>query len=320
MTTIGHGWHHSAAGPRHLKHVEPVHIVPGVMSRVLLFVLATVVAVVVVTPAAVTTPVEAASYTTDAVASEQGLLVASIEALDAELAAARTAHEEADGRVLDEDARTALASEIETAEQTTREARALLAWPEAALPAGVAESTAASVDESLASLTAAGEELTAAVEAWEVEQERIAAEEAARAAAAAAAASWAQPRSASAGGAVGAAGPAVAHVEGIWTSGGQGQIDACRGSVNVSAIAGYLGGAFYAAEHWGCGGSAWGRIGSGSLVEFPGYGTFRVAGIVSGLVYGVSDASAIPRGYAGYYQTCIGGSGSNMAVWLLQRA
>jgi len=27
----------------------------------------------------------------------------------------------------------------------------------------------------------------------------------------------------------------------------------------------------------------------------------------------------VPGGYAGYCPTCIGGSGSNMAVWLLER-
>jgi hypothetical protein len=108
------------------------------------------------------------------------------------------------------------------------------------------------------------------------------------------------------------------HIEGIWTSGGQAEIDACRGAVNVAPVASYLGGAFYAAEHWSCGGSAWGGIGVGALVEFSGYGTYQVAGRIGGLSYG-SDASVLPGGYAGYYQTCVGGSSSNMTVWLLTR-
>ncbi len=159
-----------------------------------------------------------------------------------------------------------------------------------------------------------------AVKAWEAEQARLAAEAAARAAAEAAQAAKAAQSARGARGSSAAATTSKHHVEKIWTAGGQGEIDACRGSVNVSAIANYLGAAFYAAEHWGCGGSSWGKIGIGSTISVPGHGEYRVAGIHSGLVYGQSSANDIPRGYAGYYQTCVGGSNRNMAVWLLQPA
>ncbi|QNO36457.1 hypothetical protein H4J02_07895 [Protaetiibacter sp. SSC-01] len=329
MTTVGHSWHGTASAPRHLLRTPPARrqrtVSAGVAARGALFAAATLVAVSVVSPAAAPADASATAGTraarTAAVAeSARAVLVERAGALEAELADAAAAHEAADGRVLDDAVRVALTSEIELAHQALVDARSLLVWPEESLRAGLTEAALLLVEEGEAALVAAQEELATAVAAWEAEQARIAAEEAARAAAAAAAAApHARWVGASRGAAPASVAGGVAHVEGIWTSGGQGQIDACRGSVNVPQIAGYLGGAFYAAEHWGCGGSAWGRIGAGSLVEFSGYGTYRVAGVVSGLVYG-ADASAIPRGYAGYYQTCIGGSGSNMAVWLLERA
>ena len=155
-----------------------------------------------------------------------------------------------------------------------------------------------------------------AVAAWETEQARIAAaQEAARQAAEAAARAPARVRTAGAVAGAVATGP---YVERIWAAGGQAEIDACRGSVNVSGIAGYLGAAFYAAEHWSCGGRAWSGLGTGSLVSFPGYGLYEVSGRVGGLAYG-ADASVLPAGYDGYYQTCVSGSASNMTVWLLTR-
>ncbi|RQP10904.1 MAG: hypothetical protein EAS51_07625 [Microbacteriaceae bacterium] len=320
MTTLGHGWHRATMGPRQLGADGAVHTSHvAVVARLALFALATVVAVAVVKPPiAPFPPAETvpASQSETAPAAARTALLDRIDGLETAIAAATTAHTTAEGRVLDEAARTALIAQVELAEQALREANAVLVWPDASLRSAVAEDAVLSLEEVEQALVVAQEDLATAVETWEAEQARIAAEEAARAAAAAAAAAAPRTR---VGGPAPAAGAGIVHIEGIWTSGSQAEIDACRGSVNVPAVAGYLGGAFYAAEHWGCGGSTWGRIGTGALVEFPGYGTFRVAGIVSGLAYG-SNASAVPGGYAGYYQTCIGGSSSNMAVWLLQRA
>lgn len=320
MTTVGHSWHGATTGPRRLAADGSAHASHGtVVARLVLFALATVAAVAVVSPAIEPLP---AAETVPAPRSEtspgavRAALLERIDGLEAAVVAATAARAAAEGRVLGEAPRATLTARVELAERALGAADAVLVWPDASLRPGVAADAVLSLDEAEGALAVAQEDLATAVEAWEAEQARIAAEEAARAAAAAAAA--AAPRTRVVG-PTAAAGSAVAHIEGIWTSGGQAEIDACRGSVNVPVVAGYLGGAFYAAEHWGCGGSAWGRIGTGSLVEFPGYGTFRVAGIVSGLAYG-SNASAVPGGYAGYYQTCIGGSSSNMAVWLLQRA
>lgn len=230
---------------------------------------------------------------------------------------AEAAWEASAERVLDDAVRTELQASITHAEEVAQQARNSVVWPGESI-ADVAAADAAALTEASGALETQLAQLETAVEAWEAEQARLEAEaEAARqAAAAAAAAANARGRQSVPRAAV--AGLGLAHAEGIWTSGGQAQIDACRGSVNVSGIAGYLGGGFYAAEHWSCGGSAWGGIGVGALVEFPGYGVYQVAGRLGGLSYG-ANASVLPKGYAGYYQTCIGGSGSNMTVWMLNR-
>lgn len=227
---------------------------------------------------------------------------------------ARHALVASEGRVLDDAARTELGDTIRKAQDAVREAQLLgaIAAP-GAMPdpgTGVTKLRALGVD-----LEAATVSVGTAVAAWETEQARIAAaQEAARLAAEAAAASRARVTTS----AVGAAGVAGPYVEGIWTSGGQAEIDACRGSVNLPDVAGYLGGGFYAAEHWSCGGRAWSAIETGSLVSFPGYGLFEVVGRVGGLPSG-SYASSLPGGYDGYYQTCMNGDVNNLHVWLLTR-
>lgn len=248
-------------------------------------------------------------------------ITASLDELARATDAARVAWDASADRVLEESSRRALEKSIVHAETVTAEVKERMIWP-LSIDDAVAVSAVATITETADALDADVVAVDDAVDAWTAEQKRLAAEaEARRKAEEAAAAAAASGRSsgASAPRPTGAApSSGVALVEGIWTSGGQAQIDACRGSVNVAAIASYLGGAFYAAEHWGCGGSAWGGLGAGALVQFPGYGTYQVAGRVGGLAYG-ADASALPSGYAGYYQTCIGGSSTNMTVWLLTR-
>jgi hypothetical protein len=239
--------------------------------------------------------------------------VAKLRVLEQARSSAQLLWDDSADRVLDESSRVQLRAAITRATQVAERVRTSVVWPGTTLEATVA-ADAVALDHASVALASAVSGVDDAVTAWEAEQARLAEAEAARQAAAAAAAAARQagaPRAAPAG-------VAGVHIESIWTSGGQPEIDACRGSVNVSAVASYLGAGFYAAEHWSCGGSAWRGIGTGSLVEFAGYGTYRVAGLVGGLSYGV-DASVLPAGYAGYYQTCIGGSSSNMTVWLLTR-
>jgi hypothetical protein len=240
-------------------------------------------------------------------------VTSSTDALEASLTQARGVLVASDGRVLDESVRTGLADLVSRGEESVRAARLLTAVAE---PGSMVDYEASEGDDHLelvAAIESDAASVAAAVVAWEAEQARIAAEkEAARLAAEAAALAQTRTRTA---GVAAAAGP---HVEGIWTSGGQAEIDACRGSVNLPDVAGYLGGTFYAAEHWSCGGRNWAGIGTGELVSFPGYGVFQVAGRVGGLPSG-SYASSLPAGYDGYYQTCMNGDLNNLHVWLLTR-
>lgn len=263
-------------------------------------------------------PAAATAPDLDAVRAELQVVstIARMRALATASESARTTWEEADGRVLDETVRTELQAAVAHADDVVLEAEWGVVWPGTTLDELVAAQSAALAEASI-ELNATLQAVDAAVTEWEAEQARLAAEaEAARVAAEAAAAA---ANGRGGGARVAVAGSGITHVESMWTTGWQAELDACRGSVNFAPIASYLGGSFYAAEHWSCGGRAWGGIGAGALVEFPGHGVFRVAGIVGGLSYGV-DASVLPGGYAGYYQTCIGGSPSNMTVWLLSRA
>jgi len=283
-----------------------------------------VLAVVAVLIAAFARPIDTrAAVTMDVVVSDaattqqvRASTAAKLSTLEAAVASAQSAWESSDDRVLDEAARTKLQTAITDAQQAVEEVRTGVVWPGTALETAAA-AAAATIADAKATLASGVTDVDDAVAAWEAEQARLAAEaEAARRAAAAAATAAAARAAAPRHSAV--AGGAGMHLESIWTSGGQAQLDACRGAVNVSPVASYLGAGFYAAEHWSCGGSAWGGIGTGALVEFAGYGTYQVAGRIGGLSYGV-DASVLPGGYAGYYQTCVGGSSSNMTVWLLTR-
>lgn len=314
VTAVGHHGHPAPlwppdAAPAHHGVVTARHVALVLASFALLI-------------GAFARPIDAPTWTVpttvrDSAPGEQlvhARAAAKLRVLEQARSAAQLVWDDSADRVLDESPRVQLHAAITRATQVAERVRTSVVWPGTTVEATVA-ADAVALDHASVALASAVSGVDDAVAAWEAEQARLAAEaEAARQAAAAAAAAARQagaPRAAPAG-------VAGVHIESIWTSGGQPEIDACRGSVNVAAVASYLGAGFYAAEHWPCGGSAWRGIGTGSLVEFAGYGTYRVAGLVGGLSYGV-DASALPAGYAGYYQTCIGGSSSNMTVWLLTR-
>jgi len=87
----------------------------------------------------------------------------------------------------------------------------------------------------------------------------------------------------------------------VWTSGGQDEIDACKGAVDVTKIYGV----HTIAEHDHCGGDAFPKT-EGALVRLTGKdaGTYRVDGIIAHL-NGKKDTSAdIPRGHDLVFQTC----------------
>ncbi|TFD85420.1 hypothetical protein E3T61_17855 [Cryobacterium lactosi] len=182
-------------------------------------------------------------------------------------------------------------------------------------------------------VTAAAQTVTDAVAAWQAEQDRLAAEEAARQAAAeaarlaaeaaAAAANAAGPRSAnggSSGGTSGSAGtipaPASATFDKyVWTNGFQSEIDSCNGAVDVTGNYGVA----VIAEHWSCGGSWF--PGSGSVITLSGVrsGTYRVGGVAAVLNANTQGTQDVPRGYDLLYQTCINGSNSTMSFTVLTR-
>jgi len=309
---IGYPLHHigtTALHPRHHHAVRHLLIVGCAM---------TVMLVAVVNPAP-TKPLATASVSAvsslaqPSTAPAENPVNAPIAKLEAGIAKAKDALTASHGRVLDESTRTRLDALIRSSDEAVRFGRMLAAISAPGTMPDFSASLGATQTELVGEIESAIATVEAAVVAWEAVQARIAAEkEAARLAAEAAARAPARSRTAVA--AVGA-GP---HTEGIWTSGGQAEIDACRGSVNLSDIAGYLGGSFYAAEHWSCGGRVWAGIGTGELVSFPGFGLYQVAGRVGGLPAG-SFASSLPSGYDGYYQTCMNGNTNNLYVWLLTR-
>lgn len=194
---------------------------------------------------------------------------------------------------------------------------------------------------------------TAAVAAWHTEQARLAAEAAAAQAAAAAAAANAEARAraqaaavaspsnpagsaaASPGGtparapaaSAAAPGPAVSgpslpaapasHNEFVWTTGFQAELDACKGSVNMTPSfgTGVIG------EHWSCGGSSFPRT-EGAVVVLSGAmsGTFRVGPVVAVLNQRVDRIEDVPQGYELLYQTCLDGDTTRMSFTQLVRA
>jgi hypothetical protein len=181
-----------------------------------------------------------------------------------------------------------------------------------------------------------------AVAAWQVEQDRLAAEAAAREAAAreaeeaarrvaevaaadaAAAEVRAREREASATStAHGIAPPAGAapapssipppppsHAEYVWTTGFQAELDACRGSVDMTPSFGTA----VIGEHWSCGGSSFPRA-EGSTVVLSGalVGTYRVGPVVAVLDQHVDRIEDVPQGYELLYQTCIDGDNTRMS-------
>jgi hypothetical protein len=207
--------------------------------------------------------------------------------------------------------------------------------------------------------------IDAAVEAWQAEQERLAAERAAqelaakqaaeaqaRAAAEQRAAAEARSAAAAQGegvrqqaespgnagapapGAAGANPPttkapvaqaprahapaasAPAHTEHVWATGFQKEIDACKGSVDMTPTFGKP----VIGEHWSCGGREF-PTAAGSIVTLTGVlsGTFRVGPVVAVLNQRTNTTNDVPGGYDLLYQTCVGGDNTRMSFTALER-
>lgn len=87
----------------------------------------------------------------------------------------------------------------------------------------------------------------------------------------------------------------------VWTSGGQQEIDDCKGAVDLSKLYGVP----TIAEHDRCGGDDFPKT-AGSIIRLTGKdaGTYRVEGVVAHLNGKKNTSADIPRGYDLMYQTC----------------
>ena len=175
--------------------------------------------------------------------------------------------------------------------------------------------------------------LVESVAAWQIEQTRLKAEEAARVEAARVAAARvgsarvgperveaeqaARPRTAPAAGPVrNAVAPAsVSFSKSVWTVGWQNEIDACQGAVDIGAHYGVP----VIAEHWSCGGSQFPREGSTITLTGTASGVFRVGQVAAVLNVATDTADNVPRGYDLMYQTCRNGSSATMTFTALTR-
>lgn len=274
----------------------------------------------------------------------------SIDTANSALTAAQKTVTDSQGKVLQEDTRTALSALI-TADRSkvTAAKKALASNADAAsrephmsyfgteVEDAAKQVTAITYPKAAAlaaiapRLTKAERAVTTAVAAWTAEQQRIAAQKAAEEAArqavvqksaqqAAAAAERVTPAVtartvATAAAPAVSAGAAPAYQEYVWAAGWQPQIDACRGAVDITAVYGVP----TIAEHSNCGGYRFPKT-AGAIVHLSGVvnGTYRVDGVVAHLDGNTQNASDLPRGYDLLYQTCVTGY-TNMSFTGLTR-
>jgi len=102
----------------------------------------------------------------------------------------------------------------------------------------------------------------------------------------------------------------------VWTTGGQTEVDACKGPVDMTAAYGVP----VIGEHWFCGGSDFPTT-DGTIITLTGTqaGKWRIGGVAATLNKQTQDTRAIPRGNDLMYQTCRNGSNTTMTFTLLTR-
>jgi hypothetical protein len=112
------------------------------------------------------------------------------------------------------------------------------------------------------------------------------------------------------------AAPAPVHTEHVWATGFQKEIDACKGSVDMTPTFGKP----VIGEHWSCGGRDF-PMAAGSIVTVTGVlsGTFRVGPVVAVLNQRTNTTNDVPGGYDLLYQTCVGGDNTRMSFTALER-
>lgn len=95
--------------------------------------------------------------------------------------------------------------------------------------------------------------------------------------------------------------PGSPYTVNVWTSGGQDEIDDCKGAVDLTKLYGVP----TIAEHDRCGGDDFPKT-AGSIIRLTGKdaGTYRVEGVVAHLNGKKNTSADIPRGYDLIFQTC----------------
>lgn len=211
-----------------------------------------------------------------------------------------------EGKVLTEDSRTALTAALESARATVasssdqladraEDAEASASSDPGFLDTGSAlregavslasysADTDGSVDAVEADLAPHVDAVTAAVAAWQAEQERIIASR---------------------------------YTNHVHAAGWTAELDQCKGSVDLSARYGTAA----IAEHWSCGGKNFPDE-PGTIIQLTGVreGTYRVEGIVKMLNQRVATIADVPTGYDLIYQTCQNGQPSTMSMTALTK-
>jgi hypothetical protein len=302
---------------------------------------------------AVTTAVERGQAET-ALDRRVGAATSTIRSISELSSAADAALEDSAGRVLVEAPRSSLAGAVGSAEALLGDLRGEVSAVQAGDGAGAAlerlvRTDSARVAAVRGALRDAIADVGVAVTRWQAEQDRVAAEvadaaaieaagvaeaaaaeaaESARRAADAAAAEVsrraadveARAARSAAGASDGSpaaapAAPAV-YAEYVWTTGFQAELDACRGSVNMTPSFGTA----VIGEHWSCGGRGFPKS-PGTLVQLSGAmsGTYRVGAVVAVLNQRTHRIGDVPRGYDLLYQTCINGDNTQMSFTQLTR-
>lgn len=229
-----------------------------------------------------------------------GPLDAAHDALDE----AQDAFDDSKGKVLNEGPREALATAIDDADERIRSVDRELAAsedaiertpndgffsPGIALRQGAAELAAFRLDAAGGlndvpdALAGPVKSVTDAVAAWQAEQDRIL---------------------------------AARYTNNVWTAGWIPELDACQGSVDLSANYGLPA----IAEHWSCGGKDF-PDDAGTIITLTGVraGTYRVEGIVAMLNQNTATTADLPTGYDLIYQTCQDGQSSTMSMTALTK-
>ncbi|UOE43140.1 hypothetical protein [Agromyces larvae] len=246
-------------------------------------------------------------------ASRQAL-DASVDGLDASLDAARTvdadaraALDAASGRTLDEVARDALSAALDPLAAASADAEPALAEAsdllvnatdlDDSLSPDDVRSTAGALDEASGRLTRLDAALGDAADDVRVATTAVRDAVAARDA-------WLEQVRAS------------AYREHVWAAGWTAELDACQGSVDLSAAYGLPA----IAEHWSCTGKEFPRD-AGTYVVLDGVlaGTYRVDGVAAMLDQTTHTTADLPQGHDLLYQTCIDGDSRTMAMVALTR-